>query len=316
MVLGGLCAYTHSSPTNGGEYSFSSDLFIHRHLLLYNIESCIIVNRLEGVPPLRKFYLFVARFFAVIFAILFVITATLVVILFGPGRQLFHSSLYKNALSNLDVYRKIPEIASDYLSSSILINPCGENPDSCENNPTEITLPSFLINLPAEDRQALLKIFLPPAEIQTMTESTLDGLFSFLHGDSDQISVSMGVLKDNLTGTAGEDALNLFITSLPPCSEAEAAKLSVIDTTIEIVALCKPHDELLSLIISNLRQQLELTMVNIPDVIVFSLPYTPTGASTDGVSFGEDPLTDIRLGLNFLPWIHFCLCPSFWGSHY
>lgn len=238
---------------------------------------------------MRKFYLFLGKFFIVIFAILFVISLTLVLILYGPGRLLFQSRLYKSALSDLEVYEKIPVIASNFLPSNIFINPCADYQENCRNTPTETPPPSFSIKLTTENWQSLLEIFLPPAEIQTMTESTLDRLFVYLHGNVDQISISMVMLKDNLTGTAGEQGLHLFFNTLPPCSEAETAQLSIPNPTSVTVPLCKPADELLNLLIPKLRLQLEPYIEKIPDEIIISLPATS--------------LSDIRLSLGFLTWI-------------
>lgn len=258
---------------------------------------------------MHKFYLFVGKFFTVIFAVLFVITLTLVLILYGPGRLLFQSSLYKNALSDVDVYNKIPAITSNFLPTNILLDPCAEYQENCGNIPTEAHPPSFYIKLTPEDWQTLteahppyffikltpenwqglLEIFLPSVEIQRMTESALDGLFIYLHGNVDQISISMVMLKNNLTGTAGEQGMHRFFNSLSPCNLAESAQLSVPYPTSVTVPLCKPADVLLNLLIPNLGLQLEPYINRIPDEIIISLP----AAS----------LSDIRLSLGFLNWI-------------
>lgn len=238
---------------------------------------------------MHKFYRFVGRFFTVISAILFVITLAITLILYGPGRLVFHSDLYKNVLSDLDVYEKIPAIARNFLPASLQINPCSEDPDTCSLTPTDITSSSIILNLTPEDWQALLEILLPQTEIKTTTESALDGLFAFLHGDSDQISVSMGVFKDNLTGTAWEDKLHLFFTSQPPCNEAEEAELSTPYQPGATIPLCKPTDVLLNPLISNLRLLLEPHINKIPDEIAIRM--TPT------------TLKEIRLGIDFVGWM-------------
>lgn len=237
------------------------------------------------MPPLRKFYLFLGKLFTVIFAILFVITTTLLLILFGPYRLLNNPALYKNALSDLDVYGKIPAIVSNLLPSSILIDPCGERPDPCGNIPAENRLPSYSINLTPKNWQVLFEILLTPEEIKTIAESNLDVLFAFLPSNNNQIIVSMGKLKENIKGITEEASLQLFFSSLPFCSEAGAPEISVTIPTIVNVRLCKSDEESSIPQNENFRHQFELFIDKIPDGIALSMP--------------SATLKEIRRGINF-----------------
>ena len=238
---------------------------------------------------MRKFYLFLGKFFTVIFAIFFVITSTVVLIQYGPVRLLSHSSLYKTALSDLDVYKKIPATTSNFLPSHILLDPCTDYQENCGHTPAGTALPSYSIALSPENWKAFLEIFLPPAEIQAMTESAIENLFVFLDGNVDQISIPLDMLKGNLTGVAGEQDLYRFFNALPPCNDVETSQLSVPNLTSVTVPLCNPADELLTLLIPNLRQQIEPYINTIPDGINISLPSTT--------------LADIRLDLGLMNWI-------------
>lgn len=258
-----------------------------------------MVKRPDGVPPLRKFYPFIGKFFTVIFAVLFVITSTLVLLLFGPSRLLIHSTLYKNALSELDIYKRTPLIASNILPSKIILDPCGIEPISCENTPTENRLPSYSINLTPKNWQVLLEDLLTPEEIQTIAESNLDVLFAFLPSNNDQIIVSMGMLKENIKGITEEDTLQLFFASLPFCSEAGAPEISVSIPTIVNVRLCKSADESAIPQNENFRHQLELYIDKIPDGIALSMP--------------SATLKEIRRGINFTAWLPLLPLPFLLG---
>jgi len=63
--------------------------------------------------------------------------------------------------------------------------------------------PAFFQNMSAEDWEAVLVIVFPPEELQDMTESVLDGIFAYLDGEVDQVTLSMVALKDRLTGSGG-----------------------------------------------------------------------------------------------------------------
>ncbi|MEW6092787.1 MAG: hypothetical protein AB1531_02370 [Chloroflexota bacterium] len=87
---------------------------------------------------MRKFFTGVARFIAALFAILFVITTVLALILFNLGGQLFNPKLYKNALAELDIYQALPSLVGRLLTSDVSINPCAENPIVCEDISPEL----------------------------------------------------------------------------------------------------------------------------------------------------------------------------------
>jgi hypothetical protein len=87
---------------------------------------------------MRKFFTGVTRFIAALFAILFVITTVLALILFNLGGQLFNARLYKNALAELDIYQTLPTLIGRLLTSSFSFNPCAENPIVCEDISPEL----------------------------------------------------------------------------------------------------------------------------------------------------------------------------------
>jgi hypothetical protein len=267
----------------------------------------------EGISILRKFFSFLGKFLTVVFAFLFFITCTLVLIIFGPYRLLLQSSIYKDALTDLDAYNKIPSIASDYLPTIVKTSSCLENQANCGKFPDENGIPPFVIKPTPENWQVLLEIFLPPGEIHTLTESTIDRLFEFINGDTGQIGISLVGLKNNLSGTAGEQGIQRFLHSLPPCSETQIAQLDVLDQSIIDIPICQPSDENLNLLMSNddfdwvkpadqiekgtsltwlvaiIYQQLEPNINKIPDGVNISLP--------------PETLADIRFGIRLLAWL-------------
>ncbi|MBI4731072.1 MAG: hypothetical protein HY781_02895 [Chloroflexi bacterium] len=348
---------------------------------------------------MRKFFTGVARFLAGIFAILFVITAVLALILFNLGRQLFNANPYKNALSDLNVYETLPALVGRILTSGISINPCAENPITCEDispelracyeqafgeeryvalasgqdqptdsesqavqscldqygesnttgneenklqtaspevqdcvrqavgetaynelysnqrPPTEAEqqqvqtcfgdsgsgdsageggMPPFFQNLTAEDWEAILRIIVPPDEMKAMVESILDGVFAYLDGEVDQVTVSLVSLKDRLAGPAGEDLILQIITSQPTCTEEEMSQLTG-TTSSEGMVLCNPPEEMLPLVVPVLQQQLKDVLLQIPDEAVIIKPYAPDSSSSGGGPLGNAPIAAIRI---------------------
>lgn len=87
---------------------------------------------------MRKVLTFFARFIAAIFAILFVITAVLALLLFNVERQLFNPNLYKRALTEQQIYKHLPGIIGELLTTSMSFNPCAQNPLICEDISAEL----------------------------------------------------------------------------------------------------------------------------------------------------------------------------------
>lgn len=87
---------------------------------------------------MRKAFTFFARFIAAIFAILFVITAVLALLLFNVERQLFNPNLYKRALTEQQIYKHLPGIIGELMTTSMSYNPCAQNPLVCEDISAEL----------------------------------------------------------------------------------------------------------------------------------------------------------------------------------
>jgi len=87
---------------------------------------------------MRKVFTFFARFIAAIFAILFVITAVLALLLFNVERQLFNPNLFKRALTEQQIYKHLPGIIGELMTTSMSYNPCAQNPLVCEDISAEL----------------------------------------------------------------------------------------------------------------------------------------------------------------------------------
>jgi len=86
-----------------------------------------------------KFRAGLARFLAVIFTIVFVITAINAFLLVNIDRHLLNAATYINALARQRVYARLPRIIAEQLVTSITFNPCSANPLVCEGISPEFT---------------------------------------------------------------------------------------------------------------------------------------------------------------------------------
>ena len=80
---------------------------------------------------MRKFLTMIARIIAGVFAALFVITALLAILLTTLNGQMFNSKLYKTALVDQNIYKRLPEIVGAAITSSFAYDPCAQNKLAC-----------------------------------------------------------------------------------------------------------------------------------------------------------------------------------------
>ncbi len=303
---------------------------------------------------MSKFGTVIARFIAAIFAILFVITTVLALMLTTVNRLMFNANIYKNTLNGQNIYERLPEIVGVALTSDFFIDPCAHNPLACnidgaspelqtclttalgpvayeaigssQRNPTEEELqlaqpcldqygtqqtanhppemggssgeggmPSFMQNLTAANWQTILTMLLPPDDLRTMTESTLDHMFAYLNGETDTVTIPLEKLKERLTGTTGAELIMQFINSQPPCTEQELTQMvSEISNGDMALVLCKPPEAVLTILSPFLPDLLNAVVAKIPDnATIIKSP--SSGALPSGTGpFGADPITTIR----------------------
>ncbi|MFA5872697.1 MAG: hypothetical protein WC832_01910 [Anaerolineales bacterium] len=352
---------------------------------------------------MRKFFTVIARFIATIFAILFMITTILALLLTTINRQMLNANLYKNALAEQNIYEHLPEIVGVALTSSFISYPCAQNQLACniegaspelqaclttalgpdaygaigsgQRSPTNTELqlaqpcldqygshqiangfqpgetlpnaspdvqacvkqaigeqaynelfnnqrpstetenqrmspcfaqsgtgspgggsgmPPFMQTLTAADWQAILTILLPPDDLQTMTESTLDQMFAYLNGETDTVTVPLDKLIERLTGPAGIDLIMQLINSQPPCTGQELAQMASGPSNGGLV-LCKPPEFVLPIVVSLVQELLNAAATQLPDKATIIKPPSPGTLPSGTGPFGADPITTIRM---------------------
>jgi hypothetical protein len=154
-------------------------------------------------------------------------------------------------------------------------------------------MPPFLQNLKASDWKVILTILLPPAELKTMAERTLDQLFAYLNGQTDTVTVALDKLKGRLAGQAGLDLITQLINSQPPCTVQLLADLAT-GTNNGGLPLCKPPEQVLPILIPLIQSQLNAVVTKLPDqVTILKAPTAGTLPRGSG-PFGADLISTLR----------------------
>jgi hypothetical protein len=220
------------------------------------------------------------QIFAAICAILFVMSAVIVLLLINVEAKAFSSATYKQAFEDQRLYERMPAILATALTSTM-----GQN----------INAVPFLRELSIEDWQNTIATLLPPEQLKDMANNVLDVTFDYLNGRSNAAAISLAPVKTQLAGPAGMN-LVLQILSVQPACTAEQLTQMALGLLGGQIALCNPPPEAIGLMTPFLQSQIQTMTTIIPNEVTF-IPGTLSGTP-------QDPrlrLNSIRSGIRLTP---------------
>lgn len=230
----------------------------------------------------------IAKFFAEFFAILFVLSAVLVLLLFNAESTLLNAGAYKRALTENRVYEQLPGLAGE-LTKTIFANGCAEKPSGCSLADAPSGLQAFLRDsLSASDYESirsepvdpsgaefktLVTLLFPPDEARAMTEAALDQGFAYIKGNTPRVSVPLAALKAHLSGQAGEDFIGALLNTQPACTTDELVQIHAGNAgSMGDSVFCNPPQADLALLSSQWLSKLAPVTAGIPDEAVLIEP--------------------------------------------
>ena len=256
---------------------------------------------------MRKALRVIAKSIAVVFVILFVITALLTLPLSTAGWRLFGPNLYKRALAKEDICARVPALAGEQIIYSLNYNPCAEDPDCQEGERGDQdggevgelmdpdTTPYFLSPLTQDDFESIITDLAPPQWLQEQAESAIDQIFAYLNfGDESEVTISLVALKERLTGEEGIRAFMRMAMAQPLCTPEQVEIIeSDEDIAPEDMPICRPPEPLKEKYTNKAQKTLRTVSADILDeVSVITLAegegVDVTPAEESG-PFGDDP---------------------------
>ena len=204
------------------------------------------------------------QFLAAICAIIFIISAVLVLLLINVEAKAFSSATYKQAFEDQRLYERMPAILSTALTSSM-----GQN----------ISAVPFLRILAPEDWQNTIAMLLPPEELRATADTALDATFDYLNGRTSSAAISLLPLKTQLAGPSGMNVVLQILSLQPACTTEQLAQMALGLLGGEI-ALCNPPPEAINLMTPFLQSQLQTMTTIIPNEVTF-IPGTLSGTPQD-----------------------------------
>lgn len=206
---------------------------------------------------------------AAIFAVLFVITAPLALLLVNLERGAFSTRTYQLALASQGFYERLPTLLSESLSG-----------------PLE-ALPFSVRGLGQQEREALARRLLPPEIAREMADQALGSVLGYLRDEADSAVVDMSPLKERIAGEAGTQAVMDLVRAQPACTLAEISNMAGALLSGGELSLCNPPQDFYSVLVPVIQVQLQAISAAVPDQI--------TLARSNPVPGQADPRTRIRV---------------------
>ena len=190
-----------------------------------------------------------ARFFAIVFAVLFALSLPEATLLYNGEKYAFRAKVYKQALLEENAYETLPKILAKSLVE--------KSQESDEH--------SFAAALTEEDWEFLLNEFLPPTETRKMAEEGIDKIFLYLNGKETDTVLSLKPLKEKLNGREGVDAVLRLLATKPDCTLEDIEKIALPGSSEPVI--CNPPEEALPLFKPALHLKLQSIASEIPATI-------------------------------------------------
>ena len=250
-----------------------------------------------------------SRFIAGIFAFLFIVSASIMLLLYNLDATLLNSEAYKIALIEEDIYARLPGFVVQQIQHGIMDDPSLDSHDQSDGDPEpgdpEAGPPAYLRILSDDDWEYLIATLLEPEWLQTTVESALDQVFDNLNSDAppEPISISLVELKTKFEGPVGYQAVLTLLEKQPPCSAEQLLQLGAAQLfggDVDEFLFCKPPEILMDVVDPLMRVAIQSAASAIPDEMEFEHPFSDVSSSTDIKEFGDDPIQSFFIARSFL----------------
>src|SRR5574342_793638 len=123
------------------------------------------------------------RILAAFCSILFTITGVMALILFNIERKAFAAETYERAFENQQLYHRMPGILAEILAGAIRQNAVAD---------------AYLRSFTVQDWESFVSALLPPEELKTLANNSLESTFDYLNSKTDSVVISLLPFKKHL----------------------------------------------------------------------------------------------------------------------
>ena len=219
---------------------------------------------------------------AAICAVLFVISAVLVLLVFNIEAQAFSADIYKQAFEDQRLYERMPGILATTITGYV--------------TQTGGALP-FLQVLTVEDWQNNIVLLLPPEELRAMANNALDSTFEYVNGRTNSVVISLVPVKAQLAGEAGTQLVLQILQRQPACTAEQLTQMAM-GLFGGQIALCNPPEQAIGLMLPFIQTQVQSMTAILPNELTLISPEM-SGTPVDP----RARLNTIRSFIRFTPFI-------------
>jgi hypothetical protein len=252
---------------------------------------------MQGVERM-KIFSSCSKLLAACFAIAFLISALITLLLFNIQSHYLDPETYKAVMDEQEIYNRLPEILARQITYSMTYNPCLENPEQCEGEEQgegdEGGPPPYLRNLNQEDWEFILSKILTPEWTQLQAESIFEQFFAFLVSGEERLTITISLveLKASLTGEEGMLIIEILVNAQPPCTETLLGALVDMvagDFSPEQLLMCRPPEAIMDGLTPTLEAALNLVIDDLPDQVTIGKTFFHSGEGSSSLGQGEGP---------------------------
>lgn len=188
--------------------------------------------------------------FAALCAILFVITGVMALFLFNFDRRAFSAETYQQAFARGDFYNTLPALMAEVMTSATT--------DTSQ-------FPIVMQGMSTQAWEAFLRSLLPTDTLKAMSDDVLISTFNYLNMRSDSVQLNLAPLKASMESETGVQAVISLLGTLPNCTAAQIAQITVDALTNGTIEFCNPPAEFLPVLTPIIQGQLQVTASAFPD---------------------------------------------------
>jgi hypothetical protein len=191
---------------------------------------------------------------AVILAILFVIAGVAALFLFNLESRAFSAKSYQQVFTDRGFYERLPIVIAGALDAS--------------TSSQLSELPIAMRGLSVNGWEAFVRSMLPPDMLKAIGDDALGSVFAYLNQERDSASISLALLKTNMTGDAGVQAVLTLLKTQPDCTLDQIAGMAFAALQSQEIQFCNPPAELQPVLVPVIQLQMQVTASVLPDEII------------------------------------------------
>jgi hypothetical protein len=185
----------------------------------------------------------------IVFAILFIFTATPALILFNFDCMAFTAETYQKAFAHANFYNKLP---ADMAKAMIFWTAEGSQ------------FPIVIRSVSQDAWEGYFRAILPQEILKAMGDEILTSTFAYINMQADSIQISLVPLKAGMVSDAGVQAVYMLLNTQPDCTLEQIAQTTINLLTNGEIEFCNPPAEIAPILTPIIQGQMQTVSQILP----------------------------------------------------